>query len=146
MIEAILEVHTPDGTVSVLSKRPRSERPLPVVLLFHDGPGVQATHGVARRIANAGYYAPAPDRYYGTKLRTRAARRFDAASPDSELITNFFCMAHAGSVPPVPRFVHAPKDLAAAGPDSKLITNFFRMARARSVLPVPRFVHVPPEN
>lgn len=65
MIEEILTVPTPDGDMSVVAKRPESDGPLPVVVLFHDGPGVRpSTHDVVRRIAEAGYYVVSPDRYH----------------------------------------------------------------------------------
>ena len=49
----------------VMVKHLDGEGRFPVVLLFHDGPGVrEATHSVVRRFADAGYYVVAPDRYH----------------------------------------------------------------------------------
>jgi carboxymethylenebutenolidase len=65
MIEEILTIPTPDGNMSAVAKRPEGSGPFPVVVLFHDGPGVRpSTHDVVRRVAEAGYYVVSPDRYH----------------------------------------------------------------------------------
>jgi carboxymethylenebutenolidase len=65
MHEQILTVTTPDGDMSVVAKHPDGDGPFPVVVLFHDGPGVRpSTHDVVRRVAEAGYYVVSPDRYH----------------------------------------------------------------------------------
>ena len=65
MIEAELTIRTADGEQTVVTKRPDGDGPIPVVVMFHDGPGMrEGNHHVARRIAEAGYYAFVPDRYY----------------------------------------------------------------------------------
>ena len=94
MHEEILNLSTPDGVMGVIAKHPDGERPLPAVLLFHDGPGVRdATHEVVRRFANAGYYVLAPDRYHrhGRFVHVKPEDLI-AAAPDSELLQNFFKM------------------------------------------------------
>lgn len=65
MNEQILDITTPDGDMAVVTARPDGDGPFPVVVLFHDGPGVRpSTYDVARRIAEAGYYVVSPDRYH----------------------------------------------------------------------------------
>lgn len=65
MIENLIELETADGVQAVLAKRPDEHGPFPVVVMFHDGPGMRdATHEVMRRIAQEGYYVVCPDRYH----------------------------------------------------------------------------------
>lgn len=97
MIEQILEVPTRDGVMGVLTKRPEGDGPFPVVVLFHDGPGIrEATHDVVRRIARAGYFVVAPDRYhrFGRFVYVKPEDLI-AAGRDSELMKNFFAMVMA---------------------------------------------------
>lgn len=97
MYEAILDVPTPDGVMGVIAKHPDNEGPCPVVLLFHDGPGVRdATHDLARGFAEAGYYVVAPDRYYRHGRFVHVdPKELIAAGRDSELMRNFFRMVIA---------------------------------------------------
>lgn len=97
MIEDILVISTPDGDMGVVAKRPAGDGPFPVVVLFHDGPGVRdATHDVVRRIAGAGYYVVAPDRYHRHgRFVYVEPRDLMAAAPDSELMQRFFSMVMA---------------------------------------------------
>jgi carboxymethylenebutenolidase len=91
MLEEILDLTTPDG---VMVKNLDGEGPFPVVLLFHDGPGVrEATHSVVRRFADAGYYVVAPDRYHrhGRFVHVEPDALI-AARPDSKLMQDFFKM------------------------------------------------------
>ncbi|WP_420452216.1 dienelactone hydrolase family protein [Ilumatobacter sp.] len=67
--ERILDTTTDDGEMAVLVKQPVGPAPdggeWPVVLMFHDGPGIRsATHVFMRRLANAGYRVVTPDLYH----------------------------------------------------------------------------------
>jgi carboxymethylenebutenolidase len=97
MHEAILDLPTADGVMGVVAKRPDGAGPFPVVVLFHDGPGVRdATHELVRRIAAAGYYVVAPDRYYRYGRFVHVApEELIAAEPDSKLMRDFFAMVMA---------------------------------------------------
>jgi carboxymethylenebutenolidase len=65
MVEDVISVPSPEGDISVITARPDDDGPHPVVVMFHDGPGVRSsTYEVIRRIAGAGYYVVAPDRYH----------------------------------------------------------------------------------
>jgi carboxymethylenebutenolidase len=65
MVEDIVTVPSPAGDFAMITARPDDEGPHPVVVMFHDGPGVRpATFDVVRRIAAAGYFVVAPDRYH----------------------------------------------------------------------------------
>ena len=121
MIEEILDISTPDGMMSVIAKRPGGDGPFPVVVLFHDGPGIrEATHDVVRRIAAAGYYGLAPDRYhrYGRFVHVDPGDLM-AAAPDSELMRSFFGMVMATTDDLVRRDVAALLDHLAAEPAAK---------------------------
>ncbi len=79
MIESVIQLDTGEGTQTVLAKHPNEHGPFPVVVMFHDGPGMrEATHEVMRRIAQEGYYVVAPDRYYrlGEQLHIEPAEAF----------------------------------------------------------------------
>jgi carboxymethylenebutenolidase len=94
MLEEIVDITTQDGAMGVIVKHPDGSGPFPVVLLFHDGPGVrEATHSVVRRFAQAGYYVVAPDRYYrhGRFVHVEPEALI-AAGPDSQLMHDFFRM------------------------------------------------------
>ncbi|WP_422928458.1 dienelactone hydrolase family protein [Singulisphaera sp. PoT] len=95
MLEAIVDLRTPDdSTLGVILKRPEGEGPFPVVLLFHDGPGIrEATHQVVGEVAEAGYYVVAPDRYhrFGRFVHVEPEALM-AAGPDSDLMRSFFGM------------------------------------------------------
>jgi carboxymethylenebutenolidase len=91
MIEAELTIRTADGEQTVVTKRPDGDGPIPVVVVFHDGPGMrEGNHQVAWRIAEAGYYAFVPDRYYrkGKFVHVDPAE-LRAAGPDSEMFQQF---------------------------------------------------------
>jgi carboxymethylenebutenolidase len=84
MIESVFQLDTGAGTQTVLAKHPDEHGPFPVVVMFHDGPGMrEATHEVMRRIAREGYYVVAPDRYYrlGAQLNIDPA---EATKPGNE--------------------------------------------------------------
>ena len=64
LIEEIIDVEVPHGSLAVLRKRPAG-RAAPGVVMFHDGPGIRgATHDVARMLASAGYDVIIPDLYH----------------------------------------------------------------------------------
>jgi carboxymethylenebutenolidase len=94
MFEQVLELSTSDGVMGVVAKHPDNATPRPVILMFHDGPGVRtATHEVVRRIAVAGYYVVAPDRYYRHgRFVHHEPEELIAAGPDSRLMRDFFAM------------------------------------------------------
>jgi carboxymethylenebutenolidase len=63
--ESVINLTRPDGDMGVLAKRPDGDGPHPVVVMYHDGPGVRdATHACMERVVAAGYYVVCPDRYY----------------------------------------------------------------------------------
>ncbi|TCK26791.1 dienelactone hydrolase family protein [Pseudonocardia endophytica] len=65
MIEKDLTVATADGPMTVAVRRPDGDGPFPVVVVFHDGPGLREdVHDVTRTLADAGYYAVLPDLYH----------------------------------------------------------------------------------
>ena len=91
MQEEIRSITTPDGTQSVLVKSPDGDGPFPVVVMYHDGPGVRpSTHEVARRVAEAGYLVAVPDRYY------RRAQCFHIEPEDLVLAVSACIAAYEG--------------------------------------------------
>lgn len=65
MIEDELVVTTACGSMAVTVRRPDGDGPFPVVVVFHDGPGLREdVHDVTRTLADAGYYAVLPDLYH----------------------------------------------------------------------------------
>ncbi|MFK4548136.1 carboxymethylenebutenolidase [Streptomyces tendae] len=65
MMEKEEVVQTDDGPMSVIIRHPVSGGPFPVVLVYHDGPGLREDiHDVTRRLADAGYYSVLPDLYH----------------------------------------------------------------------------------
>ena len=97
MLDEVHAVETADATMSVLVKRPPGEGPFPVVVMFHDGPGVRdATHDVARRVAAGGFYVAVPDRYnrFGEFLSV-APEQIPRADPNHEDAKRFFAMFRA---------------------------------------------------
>jgi dienelactone hydrolase len=97
VIERILDIPTADGTMGVIVKHPDGEGPFPVVLFFHDGPGLrEATHHSARGLADAGFYVASPDRYhrFGRFVSVRPEDLI-ASGPKSELMQSFFSMVMA---------------------------------------------------
>ncbi|WP_433663403.1 dienelactone hydrolase family protein [Nocardia sp. CA-128927] len=121
MIEEILDIPTADGPMAVITKRPETDAPLPVVLLFHDGPGIRAaTHETVHRIAKSGYYVLAPDRYhrFGQFIHV-PPEDLIAAGRDSTLMRDFFQMVTATTDDLVRTDVTALLDHLAADPAAK---------------------------
>jgi carboxymethylenebutenolidase len=99
MIEEERKLSTADGEQTVVVKRPDGDGPFPVVVMFHDGPGMREdNHEVARRIAAAGYYAAVPDRYYrhGRFVHVDPVE-LRAAGPGSDLFDEFVAVLQSVS-------------------------------------------------
>ncbi|MDJ0789602.1 MAG: dienelactone hydrolase family protein [Myxococcota bacterium] len=65
MIEAELDLETPDGTMNTFVTRPEEGGPHPAVLFYMDAPGKrEELHDMARRIATTGYSVLLPNLYY----------------------------------------------------------------------------------
>ncbi|MGW4589485.1 dienelactone hydrolase family protein [Amycolatopsis thermoflava] len=65
LIEKEEVVRTDDGPMTVTVRHPDDSGPFPVVIVYHDGPGLRADiHDVSRKLAGAGYYAVLPDLYH----------------------------------------------------------------------------------
>jgi carboxymethylenebutenolidase len=65
MMEKEEVVQTADGPMAVAIRRPDGEGTFPVVVVFHDGPGLREDiHDVTRKLADAGYYTALPDLYH----------------------------------------------------------------------------------
>lgn len=65
MVEKEQVVETGDGPMTVTIRHPDSGGPFPMVVVYHDGPGLrQDIHDVSRTLASAGYYAVLPDLYH----------------------------------------------------------------------------------
>jgi carboxymethylenebutenolidase len=64
LVETTPEMQAPDGPIGLAVKYPEADGPLPTIVLFHHGPGLdEATHEAMRRIAARGFLVAAPDRY-----------------------------------------------------------------------------------
>jgi carboxymethylenebutenolidase len=89
MIEETHFIATADGPMGIVAKYPSGPGPFPVVVMFHDGPGLrEANHTNARRLVNRGYYVAMPDRYH----RYSDFYSIDPAkmrNPDSEEVKAF---------------------------------------------------------
>jgi len=72
MIEAEIDLETPDGSMNTFVTHPEEGGPHPPVLFYMDAPGKrEELHDMARRIATVGYYVVLPNLYY---RRDRAFR------------------------------------------------------------------------
>lgn len=71
MIEAQVEITTPEGEMSTIVLHPEHGGPFPVVLYLMDAPGIRpALRDMASRLASAGYYVMLPWLFYrSTPLR-----------------------------------------------------------------------------
>jgi carboxymethylenebutenolidase len=94
MHEEIRTITTADGTQSVLVKRPDGDGSFPVVVMFHDGPGVRpSTHACATRIAEGGFMVAVPDRYYRKeRFYHIEPEQLFALAPDSEEFKGFWSL------------------------------------------------------
>jgi carboxymethylenebutenolidase len=51
--------------MAVTMRHPEGNGPFPVVIVYHDGPGIRGDiHDITRRLSHAGYYAVLPDLYH----------------------------------------------------------------------------------
>jgi carboxymethylenebutenolidase len=65
MIETRILATTDDGPMTTLVWRPDGDGPFPVVVVYHDGPGLrEPVYDIARRVASEGYFAAVPDLYH----------------------------------------------------------------------------------
>lgn len=65
MIEERIIVETSDGPMTALVWHPDGDGPFPVVVCYHDGPGLrEAIYATARGFANAGFFTAVPDLYH----------------------------------------------------------------------------------
>src|SRR6266511_2470743 len=65
MIEAEVQLTTPDGSMPTFLFHPEHDGPHPVVLYLMDGPSIRpALRDMASRLATAGYYVMLPYLYY----------------------------------------------------------------------------------
>ena len=65
MLEAAVDIKTPDGTMNSYIFRPDGEGPFPVVIFYMDSVGVrEELCDMCRRIATVGYYVVMPNLYY----------------------------------------------------------------------------------
>src|ERR1700722_9358521 len=64
MIEQTIHIDRPDGQMETFIVHP-DDGPCPVVIIYHDGPGLRDDfYDMARRLAAAGYYVVLPDLYF----------------------------------------------------------------------------------
>ena len=89
MNQEIRYVSTPDGPVGVVLTHPNGPGPFPVILMFHDGPGLREANWTnARRLAIYGYCVVMPDRYhrFGDFLFVDPAKMRGAAADDPNVL------------------------------------------------------------
>ncbi len=68
MIEAEVELQTPDGVMSTFTTCPDEGGPFPAIFFYMDAPGMrEELRDMARRIATTGYYVVLPNLYYRSK-------------------------------------------------------------------------------
>ncbi|MEU9734745.1 dienelactone hydrolase family protein [Streptomyces sp. NPDC048002] len=85
MNEHRMVVDTADGPMSARVLSPDADGPHPVVLCYHDGPGLrESIYDTARRIAADGYCVAVPDLYHrdGEEIRFDLSRMRDPDSPE----------------------------------------------------------------
>lgn len=116
MIEAELEVPTPDGPMTVFTVHPDAGGPHPVAVVFMDGVGYrEQVKENARRFAAGGYFCVAPDLYHraGRGLHFDVSRMASGLeSPDADRLR-----AAAASVTPEHVVADTEAALAAAASD-----------------------------
>jgi carboxymethylenebutenolidase len=65
MVEKRLVVDTGDGPMTTFVWHPDDGLPVPAIVVYHDGPGLRDdVYGIAKKIAEHGYYAALPDLYH----------------------------------------------------------------------------------
>lgn len=65
MIEAELDIATPDGAMNTFITHPEEGGPHPLILFLMDAPGKrEELHDMARRLGTVGYYVMLPNLYY----------------------------------------------------------------------------------
>jgi carboxymethylenebutenolidase len=90
MIEETHYIATPDGPMGVVVKYPSGRGPFPVIVMFHDGPGMRdANHTNARRLASRGYYVAMPDRYHRHSDFFHIDPALMRTAPDSDAVKAF---------------------------------------------------------
>jgi carboxymethylenebutenolidase len=87
-------IATADGPMGVVLTHPDGDGPYPVVVMFHDGPGLRDANRLnAKRIAAHGFAVVMPDRYHrhgDFKFIDPYVMR--TAKPDDEVVTSFRAM------------------------------------------------------
>ena len=65
VIAEVLETESDGAPMAALRKRPEGPRRWPMVVMFHDGPGIRgATHEFATKLAREGFDVVVPDLYH----------------------------------------------------------------------------------
>ena len=65
VIAEVLETESDGAPMAALRKRPEGPRRWPMVVMFHDGPGIRgATHEFATKLARGGFDVVVPDLYH----------------------------------------------------------------------------------
>lgn len=85
MIEDRVVADTTDGPMTALVWRPEGSGPFPVVVLYHDGPGLRdAIFETARRLAGEGFFVAVPDLYHrhGELISFDIPKLMDPNSPE----------------------------------------------------------------
>ena len=76
MIEAEVDIQTPDGVMNTFVTHPEEGGPFPLVIFYMDAPGKrEELHDMARRIGTVGYFVVLPNLYY------RQVREFHMGMP-----------------------------------------------------------------
>lgn len=65
LTETIIEAQSDGSPIAILRKHPAADGAWPLVVMFHDGPGIrEATHEFARKLAGRGFDVVVPDLYH----------------------------------------------------------------------------------
>jgi len=94
-VNEVRTIVTDDGEMGVVVSHPDGTGPFPVVLFFHHGPGLdEGSQRAIERIARAGFYVIAPDRYHRfgqfLVLDIRRAAAPDADPTERERVSKIF--------------------------------------------------------
>ncbi|MFF2324431.1 MULTISPECIES: dienelactone hydrolase family protein [unclassified Streptomyces] len=87
MIQSRVVAQTADGPMTARVWHPSTVGPHPVVVCYHDGPGLrECIYETARRIAEDGYYVAVPDLYHreGEEISFDLAEVMNPDSPERE--------------------------------------------------------------